>query len=97
MNKMTNFPQSKGISKKRLWPGSHHTLGLLNHFADVLSLLPQVTSIPLRRYDSDSDYDEILYSESKAEGELQDESLNDDEEVIVRGSLNRDNYDTPEK
>ena len=71
-----------------------HIPGSENHVADTLSRPPQITSMYLRRYESDSDYEEILDSESEAEEELQDELVDDDEEVIGQESLNRESIVT---
>ena len=71
-------------------PENIHTQWSENHFAEALSRLPQVTSMHLRRYESDSDYEEMLNSELEAEEELQYESVNDDQEVVgkivIKGS-----------
>ena len=44
----------------------------------------------LRGYESDSDCEEILYSESAIEEELRYEWVDDDEKVIGQESLNRE-------
>ena len=73
-----------------------HIPGSENHVADALSRPPQITSMHLRRrqYESDSDYEEILDSESDVEEELQYESVDDSEEVIGQESVNRESIAT---
>ena len=71
-----------------------HIPGSENHVADALSRPPKATSMYLRRYESDSDYEEILDSESEAEEELQYESVDDDEEVIYQESVNTESIAT---
>ena len=51
----------------------------------------------LRRYESDSVYEEILDSKSEAEEELQYESIDDDEEVIGQESFDRESFATLER
>ena len=71
-----------------------HIPGSENHVADALSRPPQITSMYFRRYESDSDYEEILDSKSEVEEELQYEFVDDDEEVIGQESLNRESIAT---
>ena len=72
---MLSYPQKI----KEDGPETIHTQGSENHFAEALSRSPQVTSMHLWRYESNSDYEEMLNSESEAEEELQYESVNDDQ------------------
>ena len=73
-----------------------HIPGSENHVADALSRPPQITSMHLRgrQYESDSDYEEILDSESDVEEELRYESVDDSEVVIGQESVNRESIAT---
>ena len=57
--------------------------------ADSLSRPPEITSIYLRRYETDSDYEEI--SDSESENEVSDnQSYNTDEHMVRSDKLDRE-------
>ena len=65
----------------------------LMHVKEVSKVL-SCNGLFLNTFKSDSDYEEILDSESEVEEELQYESVDDYEEVIGQESLNRESIST---
>ena len=67
-----------------------HIPGAENYVADALSRPPQATSMYIRQYESDPDYEDLVDSESGTEEEFFSDSTDDDEEVISQETINKE-------
>ena len=75
---------------KEYEPEIVHIPGTENYVADALSRPPQATSMYLRHYESDSEYEDLVDPESGAEEEFFSETTDDNEEIISPEIINKE-------